>query len=283
MTRIAGWSPASRITTSKAAWPAWDRSSASGSSRRPTTPLITSAADALAVTLNEVGHVDLDRLAELLECDPDEALRQLGTRGVPQPDRPRRGKPPTPICPARCGPSWPRPKPPPPSTGSSSATSLALRACQPKDVPPSGITARLGAPWIPTDVIEAFARDVMGGEVKILHTEEIATWTVDGRALHRQRRRHVRMGHRAPACRPTPARRAQQRDTADLRHRDRRWQRAARSQRRGDRGGQGEAGQDQDRLHPMGLDRPRSRRPPRAHLQRLASTTWCRVTSTAAT
>ena len=45
----------------------------------PATPLITSAADALAVTLNEVGHVDPDRLAELLECEPDEALKQLGT------------------------------------------------------------------------------------------------------------------------------------------------------------------------------------------------------------
>ena len=32
-------------------------------------------------------------------------------------------------------------------------------------------------------MIEAFARDVMGGEVKVLHTQEIATWTVDGRAF----------------------------------------------------------------------------------------------------
>ena len=51
----------------------------------PTTPLITSAADALAVTLNEVGHVDLDRLAELLECDADAALATARNGGVPQP------------------------------------------------------------------------------------------------------------------------------------------------------------------------------------------------------
>ena len=86
-------------------------------------------------------------------------------------------------------------------------------------------------------------------------------------SLHRERRRLVRMGHIAPSCRTASARRSQQRDTADLRCRDRRWQRAPRTQRRGDRGGQGKAGQDQDRLHPMGLDRPRSRRPARAHLQ----------------
>ena len=50
----------------------------------PAAPLITSAADALAVTLNETGRVDLDRLAELLECDPETALAAARYRGLPQ-------------------------------------------------------------------------------------------------------------------------------------------------------------------------------------------------------
>ena len=41
--------------------------------------MITSAADALAVTLNELGFVDPERLGELLECESDEALAQLGS------------------------------------------------------------------------------------------------------------------------------------------------------------------------------------------------------------
>src|SRR5271170_697582 len=45
----------------------------------PVAPLITSAADALAVTLNETGRVDLDHLADLVERDPETALAQLGT------------------------------------------------------------------------------------------------------------------------------------------------------------------------------------------------------------
>ncbi len=45
----------------------------------PAAPVITSAADALAVTLNQVGRVDPDHLAELLERDPDDALAELGT------------------------------------------------------------------------------------------------------------------------------------------------------------------------------------------------------------
>ena len=148
----------------------------------PTTPLITSATDALAVTLNEAGHVDLDRLAELLECEPDEALRQLGTAIFRNPvtktwetaDAYLSGPVRTKLAAAEAAATLDR---------QFDRNVEALRSCQPKDVPPSGITARLGAPWIPTDVIETFARDVMGGEVKILHTEAIATWSVDGRAF----------------------------------------------------------------------------------------------------
>ena len=44
----------------------------------PTAPLIATAADALAVTLNETGRVDVDHLAELLDSDPGSALAQVG-------------------------------------------------------------------------------------------------------------------------------------------------------------------------------------------------------------
>src|SRR6202042_35156 len=44
----------------------------------PSAPLIATAADALAVTLNETGRVDIDHLAELLDRDPETALAQLG-------------------------------------------------------------------------------------------------------------------------------------------------------------------------------------------------------------
>ena len=56
----------------------------------------------------------------------------------------------------------------------------ALLEAQPKDIPPSGITARLGAPWIPTADIETFTSEVMGTETRIFHTAELASWTVDG-------------------------------------------------------------------------------------------------------
>jgi N12 class adenine-specific DNA methylase len=148
----------------------------------PTTPLITSAADALAVTLNEVGQVDPDRLAELLECEVSEALEQLGTAVFRNPmtqayetaDAYLSGPVRTKLAAAEAAALLDR---------QFERNVAALRACQPKDVSPSGITARLGAPWLPTEDIEAFAAEVMGGEVRIFHTVAIATWSVDGRGF----------------------------------------------------------------------------------------------------
>jgi len=79
MTRTAGLSRPSRTTIS-------NRKSQTrpGLSERvlhpPVTPIIESAADALAVTLHETGYVDLNRIAELLARSRDEAIAELGDR-----------------------------------------------------------------------------------------------------------------------------------------------------------------------------------------------------------
>jgi N12 class adenine-specific DNA methylase/adenine-specific DNA methylase len=145
----------------------------------PATPLITSAADALAVTLNEVGHVDPDRLAELLDCEPDEALKQLDTAVFRNPlthgwetaDAYLSGLVRTKLAAAQAAAEHDL---------QFARNVAALLDAQPRDVPPSGITARLGAPWIPTADIEAFTTEVMGTQTRIFHTPELATWSVDG-------------------------------------------------------------------------------------------------------
>lgn len=45
---------------------------------QPAPPVIASAADALAVVLNERGHVDVDHIAELLHVNVDAAIAELG-------------------------------------------------------------------------------------------------------------------------------------------------------------------------------------------------------------
>ena len=145
----------------------------------PSAPRIATAADALAVTLNETGRVDIDHLADLLDSDPDTALARLGETAFRDPateswdtdDAYLSGCVRTKLAiaevagRARCH--------------NTRATSSALRRVQPEDLRPSDITARLGAPWIPAADIEGFVTEVMGATTHIRHTVEIAAWSVE--------------------------------------------------------------------------------------------------------
>ena len=144
----------------------------------PAAPLIATAADALAVTLNETGRVDIDHLAELLDRDPDTALTQLGEAVFRNPvteawetdDAYLSGSVRTKLAIAEAAaerdPQYAR-------------NVAALRRVQPEDLRPSDITVRLGAPWIPAADVEAFAEEVMSAATRVRHTVEIASWSVD--------------------------------------------------------------------------------------------------------
>lgn len=55
----------------------------------------------------------------------------------------------------------------------------ALREVQPEPLPPEDIKAKLGAPWIPVEDIAAFAEEMLGVRVDIIHVAKTATWNVD--------------------------------------------------------------------------------------------------------
>ena len=144
----------------------------------PSAPLIATAADALAVTLNETGRVDIDHLAELLDSDPETVLARLGKAVFRNPhseawetdDAYLSGSVRTKLALAEAAaeqdPQYAR-------------NVEALRRVQPEDLRPSDITARLGAPWLPAADIEAFAAHVMGTATCVRHTVEIASWSVE--------------------------------------------------------------------------------------------------------
>jgi N12 class adenine-specific DNA methylase len=144
----------------------------------PSAPLITTAADALAVTLNATGRVDVDHLAELLDRDPATALAQLGEAVFRNPstenwetdDAYLSGSVRTKLALAEAAAE---------QDSQYARNVTALRLVQPEDLRPSDITAKLGAPWIPTADIEAFALDIMGTATRVGHTVEIASWSVD--------------------------------------------------------------------------------------------------------
>ena len=232
----------------------------------PAAPLIATASDALAVTLNETGRVDIDHLAELLDRDPETALAQLGDAVFRNPgDR---------------------------SLGDRRRLSLGFRPHQARDRRGGG-RARSA---VCAQRRRAAARAARGPASVGYHRE--AGRAVDSRRRHRGlrrrgdghrhmcaphrrdrvvvrgrgtlrvfRRRHLGMGHIAAQRRLAAERCAEQRHAADLRHHHRGRGGEARAQQRGDRGRQGEARQDQGRLHRLDLDRSRPHRPLGARLQ----------------
>ncbi|MBX9462820.1 MAG: lactate dehydrogenase [Aquamicrobium sp.] len=148
----------------------------------PSPPVITNAADALAVVLNERGHIDIDHIAELLHEDRDIVIEELGSAIYRDPadgtwqtsdaylSGPVRDKLAIAEAAAEIDPAYKR-------------NVEALEGVQPADLSPSEITARLGAPWIPESDVVDFVKETMGTDIRIRHMPELATWTVDARML----------------------------------------------------------------------------------------------------
>ncbi|KAA3448179.1 lactate dehydrogenase [Mesorhizobium sp. SARCC-RB16n] len=148
----------------------------------PPAPVITNAADALAVVLNERGHVDPDHIAELLHRDVAAIIEELGPAIFQDPASGAwqaadaylsgavRSKLAVAEAAAALDPVFAR-------------NVSALKAVQPADLRPSDITARLGAPWIPAADIIGFVKETMDADITIHHTPELACWTVMAHGL----------------------------------------------------------------------------------------------------
>ena len=144
----------------------------------PAQRVVANAADALTVSLHEVGRVDIDFIGEQLGRTTGEVEAELGnlvfldpeTRRFETADAYLSGKVREKLAAAKTAaeadPRFIR-------------NVEALRDAQPVDLKPSEITARLGAPWLPTDVIVAFAQEVIGVETRINHVAAVAHWSID--------------------------------------------------------------------------------------------------------
>ncbi|RFB76634.1 DEAD/DEAH box helicase family protein [Methylovirgula sp. 4M-Z18] len=148
----------------------------------PAAPTITSAADALAVVLDERGRVDLEHIAELLHQDVSGVIAELGDAIFQDPANgawqtadaylsgPVRDKLKAAEVTATLDPAYER-------------NVRALVVVQPADLGPSEITARLGSPWIPAADVVTFVKETMGAEIRVHHMPELASWAVEARQL----------------------------------------------------------------------------------------------------
>jgi N12 class adenine-specific DNA methylase len=148
----------------------------------PATPVYKAetAKDALVISLNERGRVDLDHMATLLGKDVPGLMPDLKGLIYLDPETKRwetedsylfgnvREKLTTARRAARNDPRF-------------QENVEALQAVQPEDLPPSQIEARLGAAWIPASDVEAFASSLLGDNaVTVSHSPQVGAWFVQG-------------------------------------------------------------------------------------------------------
>lgn len=139
---------------------------------------IHSASDALNVVLAEIGRVDIDLIASKYGKSKSIVLDELGDAVYRLPnsevyvtaDEYLSGNVKVKLADAK---RWAE------KDETLIANVRALEAVQPEDVPPSKISARLGAPWLTTEAIEQFGEH-LGMPIIVTHYGTVGSWKVEG-------------------------------------------------------------------------------------------------------
>ena len=144
---------------------------------KPAEPEIHTPQDALMVTLNDLGRVDLPTVAARIGMDEDAVVEALGDAIYRQPDGSWQmadeylsgevvDKLDEAKIAAKTDPRFAR-------------NVAALEQAQPELVPPSDIDAQLGANWIEPKHIERFAQETAGMRTNISYVPATNTWIVE--------------------------------------------------------------------------------------------------------
>jgi N12 class adenine-specific DNA methylase len=142
---------------------------------------VETAAEALAVSLNETGEIHWPRMEQVTGRDTRELQQELGSLVYRNPegsgwetaDRYLSGNVRVKLAAAQSAATL---------DASYSRNIEALEAVQPADLQPGDIEARLGSSWIPaTDIRDFIAQTLEAGpeNVRVSHAEAIATWTLE--------------------------------------------------------------------------------------------------------
>jgi hypothetical protein len=133
--------------------------------------------EALALSMQWKGRVDPDYIGQLLRAAPSEALEDLTARGMvylnPEGDRYEpadeylSGNVKRKLTSALA------------AGDAYQANVAALEKVIPEDLPPGDIALRLGAVWVPADVVEAFIKEVLGlQDTSVRYLAVAGTWSV---------------------------------------------------------------------------------------------------------
>lgn len=144
--------------------------------KRPVTPQIKDINDALMVSLDQRGTLDLDHVAELAGKDRDAVIKELGDAVYEVPgadwqmaDEYLSGDVVTKLEEAEAAAA---------SDKRFRRNVEALCKVQPKPLEAKNISVGLGAPWIPTEHLDAFAREILGLNLHIRYNKDSGTFSV---------------------------------------------------------------------------------------------------------
>ena len=148
--------------------------------RQRPVPIVGTPTEALLVTLNDRGCVDLDYLGALLHRRTEEFLPELRgaiflnpqTRRWETEDAYLSGNVRAKLAAAEAAALVDE---------QFRANATALQAVQPTDLTATEIDARLGSTWIPVDDVERFAEELLGESgFSVSHAPQLGLWTVRG-------------------------------------------------------------------------------------------------------
>ena len=158
--------------------------------KKPVEREVKTIGDALAVSLDEIGSLDLDDVAQRLHISRDDAIEALGDQVFEAPggawqlaDEYLSGDVVTKLEEARAAAH---------TDDRYKRNVEALTAVQPEKLGPSQIGVKLGASWIPVEHVNAFAREIEAGAVTFDPITE--SWEVEGGNLRSERRAGAEYG-----------------------------------------------------------------------------------------
>lgn len=143
---------------------------------RPAEPVINSVQDALLVALNQSGRLDMDQVAQLAGTSKKEAIEELGAAIYNDPgtgwttaDAYLSGNVVRKLKEARQAAK---------SDPNMRRNVAALEAVQPAPLAPTDISAQLGAHWVPSSDVSAFASEVIGQKIGVTYHPLAKSWSV---------------------------------------------------------------------------------------------------------
>lgn len=143
-------------------------------------PEINSANDALLYSLNKYGRPEIDEIARLSGMSPSAALDALGDAVFRVPESGETYQTREQYLSGNVRQKLDIARAAAARDASLQRNVVALEAVQPEPLGPADISASLGMPWIPADVIAEFATSLGLRQVTAKYREKLAQWTVSG-------------------------------------------------------------------------------------------------------